>query len=135
MTKEEKLRLWQRIRPLLTVGALGFVYWLFVELTGWRIPCPIYEITGLHCPGCGITRMCLALVRLDFVAAAHNNLFALSALPIACGMYAYKTLQYVRTGKTTTKTWEQALYVVLLVLCVTFSVLRNWGICPVWAPL
>ena len=135
MTKEEKLRLWQRVRPLLIVGGLGFAYWLFVEISGWRLPCLFYEVTGLYCPGCGITRMCVALVRLDFVAAAHNNLFALCALPIGCAMYAYKTIQYIRTGKTTFQNWEQALYWVLLALCVLFFLLRNWGICPFLEPL
>ena len=37
--------------------------WLF------RIPCIFQALFHLPCPGCGMTRACLALCRLDFIAA------------------------------------------------------------------
>ena len=53
--------------------ALGTVYLVWLLLTGIRIPCPFYELTGLPCPGCGTTRMFLALFRLDLPAAFAYN--------------------------------------------------------------
>ena len=50
----------------LTVG-LAYLVWLL--LTDLRIPCLFYEWTGLPCPGCGTTRMFLALSRLEFGTA------------------------------------------------------------------
>ena len=52
---------------------VGFAYLIFVSLTGLGIPCPFHAVTGLHCPGCGVTRMCVALARLDFAAAWDAN--------------------------------------------------------------
>ena len=36
-----------------------------------HIGCPIRYVTGIPCPGCGITRAVLALLRLDFTEAFH----------------------------------------------------------------
>ena len=53
--------------------SVGFVYWLWIRLTGLAIPCLYVATTGLLCPGCGSTRMLLALLRLDFGAAFRYN--------------------------------------------------------------
>ncbi|MBQ7016859.1 MAG: DUF2752 domain-containing protein [Firmicutes bacterium] len=52
---------------------VGFSYWLWIRLTGLSIPCLYVITTGLRCPGCGSTRMMLALLRLDFTAAFSYN--------------------------------------------------------------
>lgn len=38
-----------------------------------KIPCPLNRITGIPCPGCGMTRAYLSLLRLDFAAAFRFN--------------------------------------------------------------
>ncbi|MBQ9939763.1 MAG: DUF2752 domain-containing protein [Oscillospiraceae bacterium] len=35
--------------------------------------CPIYQIFGVQCPGCGMTRAFLCAVCLDFKAAFHHH--------------------------------------------------------------
>lgn len=54
----------------LVIG-LGYVLWL--RITGIGIPCLFRESTGLLCPGCGVSRMFLALLRLDIAGAFRNN--------------------------------------------------------------
>lgn len=53
----------ERIRRLLIrdsiVVAILAVYGSIVSLTHWSIPCIVYQLTGLQCPGCGISRMLL----------------------------------------------------------------------------
>ena len=37
------------------------------------LPCPVLWITGVSCPGCGITRACLSLIRFDLESAIYYN--------------------------------------------------------------
>ena len=46
------------------------------------VVCPIHEILGLECPGCGGTRMALAIMELDFYQAFRYNPFLFVTLPI-----------------------------------------------------
>ena len=45
---------------------LAFVVFLYF-VTG--IGCPILYVTGIPCPGCGMSRACLKLLQLDFSVA------------------------------------------------------------------
>lgn len=53
---------------LIHVGAAAlFALWLF--LTG----CPVHRLTGLPCPGCGMSRALFCLVKLDFAGAWYYH--------------------------------------------------------------
>lgn len=55
------------------VIAIGLLYYFWVRFTGKAIPCFYYITTGLYCPGCGISRMFIALLSFDIkVAFAYN---------------------------------------------------------------
>ena len=110
--------------------AVGLGYALFVRLTGWGIPCVFHLLTKLECPGCGVTRMCLALLRLDFYAAARYNLLLLCLLPVAGVLYGWKAVRYVRTGVNEIGKGEKIFYCIVFALCIVFSVLRNSGAVP-----
>ena len=55
------------------VLSVGLAYFLFIRLTGLGLPCFYLKTTGYLCPGCGSTRMFLALSRLDLAAAFSYN--------------------------------------------------------------
>lgn len=48
--------------------------------------CPIRFLFGVSCPGCGMTRAVLSLLKLDFTAAAHNHLLVF-ALPVLAVLF------------------------------------------------
>ena len=84
-------------RALSYTGAL-FVAWLALYLLD--IGCIFRLVTGIPCPGCGMTRAWLAALRLDFAAAfAYHPLFWV--VPIAF------VLAFVReeVGIEQTKAW------------------------------
>ena len=125
-TESEKKRLFAVAKKTGIVLAIGIVYAVFVSFSGWGIPCVFNLITDLKCPGCGISRMFLALFRLDVVAAARYNLLVLCLLPFALVLFFYKSWQYVKDGKTRMYAAEKLFYCVALVLCFAFFVLRNF---------
>ena len=78
--------------------ALGLGYAAFIHLTGWAVPCLFRQVTGLKCPGCGVTGMCLALLRLDLAAAFRWNPGLMVLAPFLGALMALLAVQYVRTG-------------------------------------
>ena len=48
-------------------------YLVLYLITGTGIPCFYYSLYGYTCPGCGLSRMFLSLLRLDFAAAFAYN--------------------------------------------------------------
>jgi hypothetical protein len=55
----------------------GMIYFTLTAIGLNPLPCPFLRVTGLPCPGCGMTRSCLALLRGDFHAVWHFNPFGL----------------------------------------------------------
>ncbi len=53
---------------------------LLLVLPEWW--CPVFRVTGLRCPGCGMTRALLALVRGDVAAAFGHHPLSLVVLPV-----------------------------------------------------
>ncbi len=42
----------------------------------WNLPCIIKSLTGVSCPGCGMTQAFVAAIRLDFAAAfSYHKMF------------------------------------------------------------
>ena len=118
-----------RLRRVLGGGAAllaaGLAYALWVRFTGLALPCPIRAVTGLLCPGCGVTRMCLALLRGDWGAAWDANPALLILLPVLGLLAVRMILRYVREGRPTGPRWENALCWALAALLIVWGVVRN----------
>lgn len=52
---------------------VGTIYYLWILLTGFSVPCLYYETTGYLCPGCGTSRMFLHLAKFNITAAFNSN--------------------------------------------------------------
>lgn len=121
-SKARALRLIRRAGLIL---GIGLAYACFVRWTGLAVPCPFHAVTGLQCPGCGITRMCLALLRLNFAAAWASNPGLLVLLPLLAALFLKMAAGYVKSGrKTPTKAESTAIWVLVGVL-LAYGVVRN----------
>lgn len=76
-----------RHTPVRVAGVLSAAYLTFAALQpegGW-LPFPVCgfrALSGLPCPGCGLTRSLTALLHLDFGAAWSWNPLGFAALPV-----------------------------------------------------
>lgn len=120
-----KKRLIQAITYALCIIMAGFVYGIFVKYMGLAIPCPIYTVTGLKCPGCGVTRMCIALMQLDFHGAflCHPMLFLL-LIPLGA-VFVGSAVTYVKDGTWKLKSWQNIILYISIVLLVGYGIVRN----------
>ena len=61
---------------------LGASYTVLIFTAGFGIPCLFNQVTGFLCPGCGTSRMALALMRFDFQEAFRYNPVAFVTVPV-----------------------------------------------------
>ena len=107
------------------VLTLGILYGLFVTLTGIAIPCMFHEITGLQCVGCGITRMCLAIMRFDFIEAYSYNQGVFIMAPAIIGVVAHMIYKYIRYNETKNSKVQTAILTIITALLVFWGIIRN----------
>ena len=80
MEKPEKLRL--KLLAL-AVFLLLLLTWYVLDL-----PCVLYALIGIPCPGCGMTRAWLAVFRLDLAGAfGYHPMFW--CVPILLGLFVF----------------------------------------------
>ena len=81
--------------------------------------CPIKTITGLDCPGCGITRMFVALFHGNIYQAFRYNPLIFIELPIIFILIILYKLK---------KEYRKAInivFIVLLIVTIVYGILRN----------
>ena len=106
----------------LAMSGLGYALW--VRLTGLAVPCPFRAVTGWLCPGCGVTRLCLALLRWDWTAAWNANPVLLLMLPVLAALGVRSAVRYVREDAAVPK-WESALLWAVTALLIVWGAARN----------
>lgn len=72
----------KRLKILGILTSIGLLYYLITQLTPFRIPCFFQKLTGLACPGCGVSHFCIRLLHLDLAGAAKENLALTILMPI-----------------------------------------------------
>lgn len=105
--------------------ACGLLYgWLCVH-TGVAVPCVFYQITGYSCPGCGVTRMCLNILKGNIPEAIRcNPALFFSLLPLLF-VFADSIIRYIKNGERKLRRWQEiVLYIVIAVLLI-HGVIRN----------
>lgn len=89
-------------------------------------------VTGLQCPGCGVSRMCLALLRLDFPGAFAANPAIFCLLPLGAVLAVRTLLRYIKTGSSRSTRAEEWIMAGMCVILVLFAIWRNIPILQSW---
>lgn len=105
--------------------SVGLLYGIFVSKTGMAIPCVFHLVTGLKCPGCGVTRMCVALMHLDFANAYESNQMIFILSPVLLLIFLTCVAGYIRKGSWETNRIQNAVLYVCIALLIGFGIARN----------
>ncbi len=89
----------------------------WLPLTNLGIPCVFHEVTGLYCPGCGMTRAALSAFELDFEQALRFNVLPAVLIPLG--------IAYAWANRKKRKRASYVLIGAMLALTLLFGVLRN----------
>ena len=103
--------------------------WLYQRgpgLDGMTAGCVFHKATGLHCPGCGMTRATYALMHGDVGAAFRLNPVGLILFPVALALTGLEAVAWARG-----RPWPVRLVPgpriawALVALVIGFWILRN----------
>lgn len=101
----------------------GFCYYVWIRMTGLCIPCIFRLITGLKCPGCGITTMIMRLSMLNFRGAFIANPFLFITAPFLAFELIYAYIKKEKSEKL--PRWNTILLYLYLALLLIFGIVRN----------
>lgn len=125
MSTDERERLHSVLKKYAIVLGIAVAYLIVVLVTGWGLPCLFFTVTKLQCPACGVSRMLLSLLRLDFVAAFHYNPYLFVNAPVILFCLGYSEAQYVKTGSRVHRRWVNIILWIEIGLALLFGVVRN----------
>lgn len=97
-----------------------------IRLAGLLPPCLFRQITGLHCPGCGGTRMVESLLHGDVAAAwSYNPLLLTAGVGLAAGLLWFFLRTFRREWTPLRPAADSRWWLTVPLLILLFWVVRN----------
>lgn len=122
--------LWVALAVLLMTVFATMLYHRWPADFGWYPGCLFHKATGLHCPGCGMSRAAYATMHGDLPRAFRMNPVGMVLLPVGLFALSLETVGWVRNRpppfRIKVGRWGS---LALAVLMIAFWVLRN---IPAW---
>ena len=110
---------------VITVGITAVVFFFNPSTHTFYPVCQFHRLTGLNCPGCGMTRALYALLHGNFSTALHDNalvIIGLGGLVVRVGWFWWNRF----CDRTTNKILpDKYFWLLLLIVALIFTVLRN----------
>ncbi len=115
------------VKWLLAVLGLGFlvvIYAYYDPETNPIFPkCPLRELTGYKCPGCGSQRAIHDLMHLDFSSAFQHNMLLVISIPYIVVGAVFDLIKYPSPRLAL---WRQRLFGTKAILTVLFLIIAFW---------
>ena len=115
----------KRVAKYISLIILLLVYLVVGKKLHFYIPCYIHEITGLYCPGCGVTRMLLSILKLDFYQAFRYNPFLFILSPFGAVLYLENIYALYTNKKPLYKKIDNRIWITLIILLLLYGIIRN----------
>lgn len=111
---------------LLTIIFLGTgLLFAFLATKGLSIPCPLYTLTGILCPGCGNTRATLAFLQFDFKSMLKFNLLYPLEMMYIARIYYLCSKSFIKTGTFKYHVRPDWIDIVCLSAILIWTLVRN----------
>ncbi len=125
MDKTLKKRfLYLTLFTFLALAGIFLIYSIY-HYTGFGFKCPVFEITGFKCAGCGNTHALESLLKLDFLNSfSYNYIYPIEIFYIFW-VYINSAISYIKNGKFNYKPPCQVLDIIILIIVVLWIPLRN----------
>ena len=126
----------RRAAPIACGGALvasaAFLATHDPAAAGSRYPtCVFHQMTGLWCPGCGLTRGTYQLLHGHVLTALSNNIFTpLVLVAIVAAWLAWLRVSWGAAPRPLPKRAVRWLAVILPTVVLAYGVLRNLPVAP-----
>ena len=113
------MQMCKKQKAIALILLLGFIYAVIVRYTSFCIPCFFQTLTGLKCPGCGITHFFLSIMKLDFYNAYLANRFLFITSPILAFLLIINLFFFIFVYAKPIYKWLAIIYAISLFI---------WGI-------
>jgi len=121
-----KKRLIFVIAVFLILLLLLFIYIYLFENFKIAIPCVFHEITNLFCPGCGATRVIIALINFDFAVAIKQNIVLTFLFPLLAIYFLDKIVAWILRKKPKfADDIPNFVWYIFAIVLLLFGILRN----------
>lgn len=87
------------------------------------IPCIFHSVTDVPCPGCGMTRACLALTHAHFTEAWHYHPFSFVIVSLALGT-AFFPSQLKNAWISYSSNTRNLIVIIGIVLCMSVWMMK-----------
>jgi hypothetical protein len=125
-----RLRIWW-LFAILGAAAAALVLFLFnPSQHGFYPRCVLYLTTGLYCPGCGGLRATHQLLHGHLLTALHCNALFVLSLPFLGAYFLRRAACWLNDEPVPPFVVPPKWIVVLTILTVCFTILRNIPIAP-----
>lgn len=114
---------------IFAILCVGLGYAVLLTQYGIGLHCPIRSTIGINCPFCGLTRMCLAILRFIFVnqdfselAYAYSmNPFVIYMSPFVVYLIGNNIIHWIKEGEFKKKDKTDKI-----IFCLVFIVMLMW---------
>ena len=120
------------MKKIILLVLIFIIYFILVFKFNIYIPCLFHKITNLYCPGCGVTRMIVSLLKGNLYQAFRYNMLIFILTPFLMFFIFDYIISRKKQRDALYEKIPNSIWYILIIILVIFGIIRN--IFPFFAP-
>lgn len=120
------------MKKIILLVLIFIIYFILVFKFNIYIPCLFHKITNLYCPGCGVTRMIISLLKGNLYQAFRYNMLIFILTPFLMFFIFDHIISRKKQRDALYEKISNSIWYILIIVLVIFGIIRN--IFPFFAP-